>query len=126
MARNEHLVRFALANPRIYGLIMAVIGAALAGYFLIWPAMQMEQNVAHVEYSAPLGAAGGFIVLLGLVVLVLGERAVGLALMEHSDRIEHYGQTKVYIGYAIVGLVFIAFYIYCDHYIAAHGYTETH
>ncbi|MBS1595099.1 MAG: hypothetical protein JST90_12330 [Bacteroidetes bacterium] len=126
MAGNEQLVKFALAYPRPFGLILAVIGAALAGYFLIWPAMQMEQQVAHVEYSAPFGAIGGYMVLMGLLILVLGDRIIDVAVMESSDRIARYGQTRVYIGYAVMFIAFIAFYIYCDMYIAAHGYTETH
>lgn len=126
MNAKENIVRFALAYPRVYGLLMAVIGAAIAGYFLIWPAIQMERHEAQIEYSAPFGATGGFMVLIGLVVLLLGGRVIDLAVMENRDRIERYGKTKVYIGYALIGIAFIVFYIFCDQYIAAHGYTETH
>lgn len=126
MARNEQLVKFALAYPRVYGLITMLIGILLAGYFLVWPVMQMEQHAAHIEYSPPLGAVGALAVLLGLLILVFGQRVIGIALMEHHDRIDHYGKARVYVGYAILIVVSIAFYIYCDHYIAAHGYTETH
>ncbi len=126
MAQNEQLVKFALTYPRSFGLILALIGAALAGYFLIWPAMQMEQQAAHVEYSAPFGAIGGYMVLMGLLILVLGDRIIDVAVMESSDRIARYGKTKVYIAYAVLIIFMMAFYFYCDHYISAHGYTETH
>ncbi len=124
MARNENLVKFALAYPRAFGLILVLLGAAMATYFLIWPAIQMERNVAHIEYSAPMGAVGGTTFLIGLLILVLGDMVIGLALMEHSDRIERYGQTRVYIVYGLLVLASFAFYFFCDQYIAAHGYVE--
>ena len=124
MARNENLVKFAMAYPRAFGLILILIGACLAGYYLIWPAIQMERQVDHISYSSPVGAVGGLVVILGIITLIFGDAVVGISLMEHSDRIERYGKSKVYICYALLFLASIAFYIFCDHYIEAHGYKQ--